>query len=63
MGKLYTTIVVGPDGREFDLGVMAKEKPPRGFPANEDYVPVNAYTVDAEEYRSRPDYNKKKRKK
>lgn len=34
----YTTIVVGPDGREFDLGKGQR------FPKTENYFPLNAFT-------------------
>lgn len=36
MIKYYTTIVVGPDKKEYDLG----KKP---FPKREDYIAINAF--------------------
>jgi len=33
----FTTIVIGPDGREFDLGKGDR------FPKTENYIPINAF--------------------
>ena len=37
MKRTITTIVVGPDGREYDLAVER-------FPKTPDYIPANAFT-------------------
>ncbi len=34
--RKFTTVVIGPDGREFDLAV-------RPFPITNTYIPKNAY--------------------
>lgn len=39
--RYYTTVVIGPDGRVFDL---AKAR----FPKNSNYIPVSAYPVETD---------------
>lgn len=39
----WTTIVVGPDGRRFDLGAGER------FPITDSYVPKNAFTEPKKE--------------
>lgn len=40
-----TTVVIGPDGRVFDLAR-------RPFPRRHDYIPVNAYTIPVNDLRT-----------